>query len=338
VNSTADSNVEREIDAWFPIQWGNADAIESSVEELLSGVVFGRERRMAPKAQAPEVRLRLQLDLRRTAGKPSAGERDLSAAVHEILTTSSGGSTFSALWHMRTNVQYVQNLIGGVIDSAESFKNVFTWAQPDRTAILFVLALLGWVVTQTVPSRYLILGAGLYEFSAVFPSQSKESAWGTRINNLLESVPNDVDMRDVYAGERRKFQEHEQGDRKQQLNNLLLRLAGDCRWKGAVRIRAKVDWMDAFLVFQGRRLLWFAREDDVSEGREFEGQLLLIGYAGTSDASPLEIREVGEPSRLLSVFGKDQLGVPLKKTISCSSKTERDILRDLIEDVVLVYS
>ena len=50
------------------------------------------------------------------------------------------------------------------------------------------------------------------------------------------------------------------------------------------------EWREAFLVVQGRRLAWWAQEGDIDAGRACQGQLLLYGHAGTTQASPVVVR------------------------------------------------
>jgi hypothetical protein len=52
------------------------------------------------------------------------------------------------------------------------------------------------------------------------------------------------------------------------------------------------EWREAFLVVQGRRLVWWGGEADLDAGRACQGQLLLYGHAGTTQASPVVAREV----------------------------------------------
>ena len=326
--------LHREVDEWVPLEWSFNDG-ETGVDELLNGVVAfgsGKERRAAG-VKRPEVRLRMQLDLRDAGPKPSGQSRELSAALVDLFTdAASGGSAFSALWNMRENVQYVQNLLGGALDSFESLKNIFTWADPRKTAVIFAVSLLGWIVASLVPSRWLILTVGMSEFLYAFMPQSKQSTMSIRLNNLLESIPNDADLRDVYAEDRKHHMRHWETERKKALSQLLLRAVEECHWQGVVRTkRERGDWEEVFLVVQSQRMVWFAREDDVTEGVPSEGQLLFCGHAGTTQASPVELREVGDEDILFSVFGRDPLGKPSRKTIVCLSKTDRDRLQSVIE-------
>lgn len=89
-------------------------------------------------------------------------------------------------------MQWIQNQLGALLDQSESLKNLLNWTQPSKTALVFLAALLLWAATALVKGRYLLLALGLYEFCFVFLPQPKRSPFTTRMNNLLESIPNDV--------------------------------------------------------------------------------------------------------------------------------------------------
>lgn len=342
----ASGSLQREVDVWLPVQWAGEEAPESSVDEVISGVVFSSKSAAAMAAGSSpsssrcqssrgEIRVRAQLDLQ---VRCVTGE--LSRTLQDVLTDpSSGGSTFSTLWNMRDNVQYVQNLLGGALDSIESFKNLFTWAVPDKTYVVFLALLLLWILTILIPGRYIILVAGCSEFLYIFLPQSKQSTFMTRFSNLLESIPNDDDLKQVYTAERSHFQANIQAARKAVLNDVLMRMVSDVLWRGSVCQKRSFDgdWEECYLVVTGRRLVWFSQEDDISEGVPCEGQLLLGVHAGTSEASPVEVRDLGEESsggRLFSVFGRDERGLPLKRTLLCSSREERLTLQAIVDGVI----
>lgn len=122
-----------------------------------------------------------------------------------------------------------------------------------------------------------------------------------------------MDLRAVYAGARRQFLSHAEADKRRALTEVLPRLVFECRWRGSVRMKSASalgvgEWEDVFLLLQGRRLVWFGKEEDIVDGREALGQLVFQGHAGTTQASPVEVREMGEESRLLAVFGADTMG------------------------------
>lgn len=104
VNGRPDA-LQAEVDLWVSLVWNSADGDGS--EELLSGVVFGGGAKPATNGGSAEVRLRLQLDLRRSA-RTGPEERELSAALLEVVSNLGPGAasnTFSALWNVRENVQ-----------------------------------------------------------------------------------------------------------------------------------------------------------------------------------------------------------------------------------------
>lgn len=326
--------LHREVDEWVPVEWNSMEG-DTSVDELLTGVVFGATKdKKSTNGKRTEVRLKMQLDLSKASPKPQGQLKELSAALVDLFTDSTNaGSTFSALWNMRENVQYVQNLLGGALDSFESFKNIFTWADPRKTTIIFLICVCAWIATSLVPSRWLILAVGLSEFLyALFP-QPKHSSMTTRINNFLESIPNDADLRDIFAEERKHHVQISENERKKTLNNLLIRAVEECYWQGFVRSKREPrgEWEEVFLVVQSRRMVWYARDDDVSEGIPCEGQLLLHGHSGTTQPSPVELREIGDDSKVLSIFGSDPQGKPTRKTILCESSSDRDHLRSVLE-------
>lgn len=42
---------------------------------------------------------------------------------------------FQTLWNMPENIRYVQNLMGSILDTIESFKNIFNWTVPYKVGI-----------------------------------------------------------------------------------------------------------------------------------------------------------------------------------------------------------
>ena len=66
------------------------------------------------------------------------------------------------------------------------------------------------------------------------------------------------------------------------------------------------------------------------------GQLLLYGFSGTTQPSPVDVREVGDGSRLVAVFGRDIAGCPEKYTIVCKDMQHCDALKKSINRAVLV--
>jgi hypothetical protein len=62
-------------------------------------------------------------------------------------------------------------------------------------------------------------------------------------------------------------------------------------------------------------------------------QLLLCGHAGTTQASPVDVREVGgDTSRLVTIFGRHPAGSPLKWTVMCADPSACAQLSALINE------
>jgi hypothetical protein len=66
-------------------------------------------------------------------------------------------TAISAIWNARDHIKSVQNLMAGVIDKLESFKNLFNWTVPSKTFPLYALLVATWLATLLIPGRYLIL-------------------------------------------------------------------------------------------------------------------------------------------------------------------------------------
>jgi hypothetical protein len=41
-------------------------------------------------------------------------------------------TSVQAIWNARDHIKFVQNLLGGVLDQVESFKNIFNWTLPSK--------------------------------------------------------------------------------------------------------------------------------------------------------------------------------------------------------------
>lgn len=100
------------------------------------------------------------------------------------------------------------------------------------------------------------------------------------------------------------------------------------------------EWREVFLVLQGHRIVWWSSEYDIDEGKACQGQLLLYGHAGTTQASPILIRELNAlgmyESRLVCVFGRDVTGLPQRCTLLCPDATSKDSLSLEIMNVLTV--
>ena len=204
-----------------------------------------------------------------------------------------------------------------------------------QTFPLYACLWVMFVISLYIPGRYIILCVGLYEFLYKFMPDCKDPPMSTRFSNLLNSVPNDDDLDQVYFWERKAHLDARAERQRLRLKQAKLRLVFECQWDGMVKIRsAGGGWEGAYLVVQGHRLVWWNREDDVDEGRAPSGQLLLQGHAGITQASPLEIREIGDDSRLVTVFGRDHTGAQQKKTFLCKDSGSSKRLSEEVDKAI----
>jgi len=276
----------------------------------------------------PQALLRMQLDIRQSPKQPSPDDLETSKVIQSLVNPKNEKSqtAISAIWNARDHIKYVQNILGGVLNKVESFKNIFNWTFPAKTLPIYTVFCLLWVASILIPGRYLILIAGLSEFLYIFMPQPEDLPMATRIHNLLESLPNDDDIAEVYRNEREENRRLSAERQRERLKRVKLRLVLDCQWDGSVKIKQPREmssrpgdvvgvWNSAFLVVQGRRLVWWNSDDDIDQGNAPAGELLLQGHAGTTHASPVDIKEMGSDHRLVVVFGRDTAGNQMKRTI-----------------------
>ena len=318
-----------------------------------------------------------------STGTPPAPEA-LVMAVQASLSEAGGGgaSWVSTIWNTTGYLEYVSNLMAWLLDSLESFKNLFNWSVPSKTYPLYVGVLSLLVLTMLVPGRYLILAVGLHQFFAAFmPKGSGESPMSVRLCNLLHAVPNDDDLDKVYQFERKEYSDSLQLTRAEIVRHAKKNIALACIWEGSVRMKVAsggglrdtraAEWLDVYLLLQNHRLVWWAREADIDEGKvsaattifhanvvalhfglqaHFShlfsspvlssrlqaalGQLLLFGHAGTTAVSHVEINQIGDDSRLVSIFGRDAAGRQLKCTVLCGDMSSCQLLRQRVESAV----
>ena len=96
-------------------------------------------------------------------------------------------------------------------------------------------------------------------------------------------------------------------------------------------------WRSVYVALQGRRLVWWASERDiVDESSQPEGQLLLYGHAGTTDASPVDEREAGKDNlpRMTAIYGNDVNGMHMKCTVLCKTVQSKERLCHRIQTIV----
>ena len=76
------------------------------------------------------------------------------------------------------------------------------------------------------------------------------------------------------------------------------------------------------------------KEEDIDEGKSPQGQLLLFGHAGVTQPSPVDVREIGDEGRLVTIFGRDPDGMPHKWTLVCKTADAKTQLVQSVNDIV----
>lgn len=230
--------------------------------------------------QTTELLLKVSLEIPKPESVffPNKNDRAQSYALQEIFHSAveRETTTLSVLWNMRDNVRYVQNLMNSILNYAESFKNIFNWTSPWKTFIVYVVLIFVWLVTIFIPGRIIILLLGFYQFFFVLLPIPDGDELSIRFLNLLEYIPNDDDLHQIYAPRSEEANKASSLHHKRNLQNTLLELSSRVEWKGTVFIKNNIQhlsstgndsWNSAFIVFQGKRLIWWQSEDDIFDGK-----------------------------------------------------------------------
>lgn len=266
-----------------------------------------------------EVCVRVQLEVPSAAATtmPSEAQRESSFVLQTLLKgAEKESSTISVLWNLTDNVKYVQNLMNSLLDQIESMKNIFNWTSPSKTFPIYVALVAVWVVTVLVPGRLIILAVGLYEFFFVFLPIPEGRSSMIRFGNLIQSIPNDDDIAQIYAAEKKAFSTAKQAEWRATEKSRKLELVLGSPWRGRVCIKGSSssshhagglgdEWAEVFLLLQGRRLVWWGSEEALDLGKAAAGQLLLCGHSGLAQVSPMDIRKVMTTPHCMCVHAPD---------------------------------
>lgn len=174
--------------------------------------------------------------------------------------------------------------------------------------------------------------------------QPEDFPFDTRFRNLLEAIPNDDDLRQVYEDDRKAHSGTVSEAHRVRLKKARLGLFFDCIWNETVKLKdnsselhgdSRRGWQSAHLALQGHRLVWWKTEEDINDGNAPIGQLLLFGHAGVSHPSPLDIKEMGDDGRLLCIFGRDLNNSQRKITIVCDVALSCQTLAAAVNKILL---
>ena len=165
-------------------------------------------------------------------------------------------------------------------------------------------------------------------------------------NNLLMTIPNDDDLEQIYAKDRAAIMKTKQDLQINTINNTKLELISSYIWRGKVSLKcagvnsSQGELTPVYLLLQRNRLVWWDKEKDLDDCKVCVGQLLLFGHAGVTSAGPVDIKAIGDNTRITAIFGSDSSGSILKCTIvfedslACATfiNDVKSILKPTIED------
>ena len=280
-------------------------------------------------------------------------EREASAFVQEEMVRAAvlscqqninllGSSigAFNTVRGLSTTLRSVQNVLGALLDAAESFLNIFNFSDPYKSTVFFSATLLLWVVLSTIPTRWLMGLAGVVQFGVTLrgrlltPGKSQlnidemnrsegqnstnsKSCFGTWISNAFRGLPSDEDLRRTYYWETRRVVASEVDARSREKRNNRLTNLWTASWHGEIELvrRGYKRRRRVFGMIQGNRFLWWDSTECFDRGDTVLGQLLLQGHAGVASPSPVEMKEVGDEQldRMIVIFGR---GVSSQERIS----------------------
>lgn len=237
-----------------------------------------RQLSIVPPGAQVLVRVQLEVPQLTALAAPSVEEQESSLVLQSLLQDPKKptSSTISVLWNMTDNVKYVQNLLNWLLDQIESVKNIFNWTSPSKTYPIYLAIVAIWLVTVIVPGRLLILSLGLYEFLFIFLPIPEGRNNIIRFSNLIQSIPNDDDIAQIYDAERKEFATVKGAEWKATERTRKVNLTLATRWKGEVRIKASSlsassgvagEWVEVFMLLQGQRLVWWASEEEFEVGK-----------------------------------------------------------------------
>jgi len=371
--------VERELKAWFQIlSVGTTSNYRLEDYEGDGGDLFCNMTLDPPRVH---VTLKWDPPTIPSTDNPSGEEREMSNAIQEELIRSSvllkeskinlvdsSIGAFSKALGIGGTVQVVQNTLGSIIDMIEGLLNILNFTDPYKSSIIFVSLLPVWMVFRLIPTRYIVLVAGLAQYAVTFidrfgkalglksekqkqkdegsaasENAGKPNPFMTKITNALRSIPTNEDLRKTYFWESRQL--GTERARKYALDKRESRLKKlwKAKWHSSMKILVQDDKLDhrnqptftlkpVFAVVQGHRFIWWGSVDEFDDGELPLGKVILSGHAGLGGPSPIEMMELDREKELplcLTIFGRGSLGQE-RVTLLLPDKSVKDDLENVI--------
>lgn len=290
-NFQTDSRNELDLFAYDSASSIYLSSTDRDTGNLAEDVGIRRQLAIVPPGAEVCVRVELEVPSASASLNPSHEQKESSFVLQTLLKgNEKESSTISVLWNLTDNVKYVQNMMNGLLDQIESLKNLLNWTSPSKTFPLYVALVAVWLVTILVPGRLIVLAIGLYEFFFVFMPIPEGRNTMIRFGNLVQSIPNDDDLAQIYGTEKKAYAASKQAEWKHTEKSRKLQLVLDSPWHGLVSIKGSSsssghlagsgeEWVEVFLLLQGRRLVWWVSEEALDQGkvkRKFESLLHFV--------------------------------------------------------------
>ncbi|CAK9000533.1 Multiple C2 and transmembrane domain-containing protein 1 [Durusdinium trenchii] len=146
--------------------------------------------RTARKLDLGEVFVRVELVL----PDPKAKERLIEL---EEAKRADRASRIAKIRMINQRLADFQNALYQFNNKMENIKNLFNWAHPRKTKLIFRLVSFLAIMFTIVPSRYIVMFVALFMFTERF---RRMGTMGLRFNHMLAMLPTDDDLRDACAG------------------------------------------------------------------------------------------------------------------------------------------
>jgi len=342
--------VEKEIEGWYQVlPVGTNSNVFLEDHEVDGGDLFCGTNIDPPRIY---VNLKWNPPTISAVNNPDDGERELSNVIEEEFVRSSilykeskinlvdsSIDAVSKALGIGGTVQVVQNTLGSIVDSVEGFINLINFTDPYKSSIIFVGLLPCWVIFCLIPTRYIILLAGLAQYIITFVdkygenlgliSERKSKAYqgspdradtgnpfATKIYNAIRSIPTNEDLRKTYFWESRQLGTETAKKYALEKRESRLKKLWKATWhSSSTRILVRGNGADhkklIFAVVQGHRFLWWNSVDEFDEGELPSGKVILSGHAGLGGPSPIEMKQLDKEKELhlcLTIFGRGNVG------------------------------
>lgn len=371
--------MEREIKGWFQIlDVGTTSNVRLEDHEVDGGDLF-----CGTSLDLPRIYVNLKWDpsIISAVDDPDDGQREMSNAIQEELVRSSiifkeskinlvdsSIGAVSKAFGFGGTVQVVQNTLGSIIDFIEGLINILNFTDPYKSSTIFIGLLPVWLILCLIPTRYIVLLAGLAQYGITFvdmygkdlglksrkQSKNKEgpevkenggksNPFTIKITNAIRSIPTNEDLRKTYFWESRQLGTETAKKYALEKRESRLKKLWKAKWHSSIKILFQDDETDQrkqptfnlkpiFAVVQGHRFIWWDSVDEFDDGELPSGKVILSGHAGLGGPSPIEIRKLDRERELplcLTIFGRGSHGQE-RVTILLPDKTAKQDLENVI--------